>query len=313
MLGVMLGLRAACQRRDLKRIAIWLGALMVYPVLMLLLGGFLSYGSMAIIIVCAGLTIATRSYWKVVVGITVFVFLSLSIFVNYFAHRNNIREQVWGGAPLEARIDSVIDTVRGFKWFDPNDRMHLIALDERLDQNYFVGLAARRIQLGQADYLMGDSVWQGLLSLVPRILWPDKPVFGGSPEIVAKMTGLRLSRTSSFGVGNVMEFQINFGIPGVVVGFFVLGWLIGTLDLKAAAAEVRGDLGTLVLFFLLAVALIDAGGSLVEMFSGSAAAVIAAYGWKWAWKQWVAHRGSLRKRYSHPEEAVLKASQWKID
>ena len=53
MLGVMLGLRAACQRRDLKRIAIWLGALLVYPVLMLLLGGFLSYGSAAIIIVCA--------------------------------------------------------------------------------------------------------------------------------------------------------------------------------------------------------------------------------------------------------------------
>jgi len=181
MLGVMLGLRAACQRRDLKRIAIWLGALMVYPVLMLLLGGFLSYGSAAIIIVCAALTISARSYRLVVVGITVFVFLTLSIFVNYFQHRNDIREQVWGGAPLEARIDSVTDTVRGFKWFDPNDRMHLIALDQRLNQNYFVGLAARRIQFGLADYLVGDSVRQGLLSLVPRVLWPDKPVFGGSP------------------------------------------------------------------------------------------------------------------------------------
>ena len=34
-----------------------------------------------------------------------------------------------------------------------------------------------------------------------------------------------------------MEFQINFGTPGVVVGFLILGWLIGTLDLKAAVAE----------------------------------------------------------------------------
>jgi hypothetical protein len=283
MLGVMLGLRAAFQRGDRKRIGIWLGALMVYPILMLLLGGFLSYGSAAIIIVCSALTISARNYWQVVVGITVFIFLSLSIFVNYFEHRNDIRDQVWGGAPLEARINSVIDTVKHFEWLDPTNRQHLIALDRRLNQNYFVGLAARRIQQGQVDYLEGDSVWEGLLALVPRAFWPEKPVFAGSPQIVSKMTGLRLSPTTSFGVGNVMEFQINFGIPGVVVGFCMLGWLIGTLDLKAAVAEGRGDLGRLILFFLPCVALIQPNGSLVELFSGSAAALVGAFAWKQVW------------------------------
>jgi hypothetical protein len=307
MLGVMLGLRAACQRRDLKRIVMWSGALMVYPVLMLLLGGFLSYGSAAIIIVCAALTISTRSYRLVVVGITAFVFLSMSVFVNYYAHRNDIREKVWGGAPLEARMDSVTDTIRGFEWFDPSNRKHLTALDERLNQNYFVGLAARRIQVGLADYLNGDSVWQGLLSLVPRILWPDKPVFGGSPQIVSKMTGLHFSPTTSIGVGNVMEFQINFGIPGVVIGFFALGWLIGTLDLKAAVAEARGDMGGTLLFFLPCVALIQPNGSIVELTGGAAAALVAAYGWKWAWKQWVANRNNSRRTYSYPHEAVPRA------
>src|ERR1700730_10332638 len=128
MLGVMLGLRAAFQRGDHKRIAIWLGALMVYPILMLLLGGFLSYGSAAIIVVCSVLTISTRRYWRVVVGIIVFVFLSFSIFVNYFQHRDDIRDQVWGGAPLEARLDSVIDTVREFEWLDPTNRVQLNAI-----------------------------------------------------------------------------------------------------------------------------------------------------------------------------------------
>lgn len=312
MLGVMLGLREACQRRDFKRTAIWLGALMVYPVLMLLLGGFLSYGSAAIIIVCSALTISTRNYWQVVLGITVFVFLSLSIFVNYFQHRDDIRDQVWGGKPLDARINSVIDTGRNFELFDPSNPRHLISLDKRLNQNYFVGLAAKRIQLGQVDYLKGDSVWEGFLALVPRAFWPEKPVFAGSPQIVSKMTGLRLSPTTSFGVGNVMEFQINFGIPGVIVGFFVLGWLIGRLDFKAAVAEARGDLGGAILFFLPAVALINPQGSLVEVFSGAAAALVAAYGWKWAWKQWVAHRANSGKMHSDPE-AVLSASQLKID
>ena len=313
MLGVMLGLRVAHQHRDLKRVAMWIGALMVYPVLMLLLGGFLSYGSAAIIIVCAALTISTRSYWRVVVGVAIFLFLSLSVFVNYYAHRQDIREQVWGGASLEARIDSVIDTVRGFEWFDPNNQKHLIALDQRLNQNYFVGLAARRIQVGLSHYLDGESVWEGFLSLVPRLLWPDKPVFGGSPEVVTKMTGLHLSRTTSFGVGNVMEFQINFGTPGVVIGFFVLGWVIGTLDLRAAVAEARGDMGGTILFFLPCVALIQPNGSIVELTGGSTAALLAAYGWKWVWKQWAAHRNSSGTTYSYPPEAVVKASRLNVD
>jgi hypothetical protein len=97
------------------------------------------------------------------------------------------------------------------------------------------------------------------------------------------MTGLSLSESTSFGVGNVMEFQINFGMPGVVVGFMLLGGLLGTLDRKAALAERSGDLGRLFLFFLPAVALIRPNGSLVEMASGPAAGLVAAYGWQWAW------------------------------
>src|ERR1700728_233239 len=285
MLGVILGLRAACQRADAKRIGIWFGALLVYPVLMLLLGGFLSYGSAAIILVCSVLTVSTRSHWRVVSGLVVFGFLSLSIFVTYFQHRENIRDQVWGGRPLEARIDSVIYTVKDFEWLDPTNRAHVTALDKRLHQNYFVGLAARRIQDGQVEYLEGESVWEGLQALVPCAFWREKPVYAGSPQIVSKMTGLALSRDTSFGVGNVMEFQINFGIPGVVVGFLVLGWLIGTLDLKAAIAERRGELGKTILFFLQCVALIPPNGSLVEIFSGSAAALVGAFVWNFIWKR----------------------------
>ncbi len=79
------------------------------------------------------------------------------------------------------------------------------------------------------------------------------------------MTGLWLSPTSSFGVGNVMEFQINFGLPGVVIGFLVLGWLIGRLDLNAAMAENGGELGKAIVFFVPCVALIQPNGSIVEL------------------------------------------------
>jgi hypothetical protein len=285
MLGVMLGLRSALPRGDVKWASIWLGALMVFPVMMLLLEGFLSYGSTAVIIACSILAISTRSYWRVFVGIAVAGFLGLTLFANYYQARDRLRSVIASNASMNVRTAVVMDMFANFKALDPTDPTALSALDERLNQNYFVGLAAARIEAGQVDYLYGRSVRDALFAVVPRFLWPDKPVFGGSPAVVSEMTGLSLSPTTSFGVGNVMEFQINFGTPGVVIGFLLLGWLIGTLDLKAAIAESRGDAGKTILCFLPAAALIQPNGSMVELAGGAAAAVVAAYGWDWAWKQ----------------------------
>jgi hypothetical protein len=170
-----------------------------------------------------------------------------------------------------------------FELFNPWDPNQAIALDQRLNQNLFVGLAAERIQRGEATLLQGRSVSEALIALIPRVVWPDKPVVAGSPMIVSEMTGLKLSPTTSFGIGNVMEFQINFGTPGVILGFLLLGWLLGKLDLKAAVAERRQQYGQAMLCFLPAAALIDPQGSMVEMASGSAAALVAAYVWRWAW------------------------------
>lgn len=302
MLGVLLGLRTAVHTRDFRWTGFWLGALMVYPAAMLLIGGFLSYGGAAVVLIFSVFAVSARKYWQAVGGVALFVVLSLSIFVTYFEHRNEIRKEVWNGAPMDARIDSVMGAVNDFQILDPTNRDHLYALDARLNQNYFAGLAARRIEQGRVNYLEGESVWEGLMSLVPRVFWPDKPVFGGSPQIVSKMTGLRFRYDTSIGVGNVMEFQINFGTPGVVVGFLILGWVIGTLDLKAAMAERRGELGKMILFFLPCVALIQPNGSLVELFGGAAAALVAASVWYWAWKKFMG-------RKSHPKWRPLGSAK----
>lgn len=288
MLGVLLGLRSAIKERNLISAGAWLAALAVYPVLMLLLGGFLSYGSTAVIIVLSTLAISVKGRWKVTLGLIVSVYLGLSVFVNYFGHRNQIRHEVWGGAPLEDRINATLDMFRDFRWFSSDNRRHVIALDARLNQNAFAGMAAARIEEGRVDYLYGRSLWEGLIALVPRALWPDKPVVAGSPKIVSEMTGLRLNTKTSFGVGNVMEFQINFGIPGLIIGFFVLGFLISWLDRSAAAAVRRGEFGQAIMGFLPAVALIQPNGSIVELSGGAAAAVVGAYGWRWAWTWWSA-------------------------
>jgi hypothetical protein len=294
VLGVMLGLRASLYQRDHKWTCFWLAALAIYPVTGLISSGFLSYATRAVTIVCCALVISSRSSWRVVVSMSLATILGLTIFVNYFAHRDAIRAAVWGGAELEERINVVTDAFKQLELIDLTNETHKIALDERLNQNFFEGRAAQRIEEGQVNYLYGRSVWEALISVIPRALWPDKPVFGGSPKIVSEMAGLELSTTTAWGVGNVMEFYINFGVGGLIAGFLLMGWALRTLDYKAAAAEIRGDLGRAILFFLPGAALIQPGNSMVELTGGAAAALIAAYGWKWAWTEWAGPRPATR-------------------
>lgn len=283
MLGVLLGLRSAIAHGNVPWIAMWGAALAVYPILMLLMGGFLSYGTAAIIGVLSVLVVSTKSPWRVALGTAIASYVALSVFISYFQNRSEIRSAVWGGSAMDERIDKSLQMFTEFQWVDTSDPMHLLSLDLRLNQNHFVGLAATRLQNGDVDFLHGQTVWEGFLAMIPRLIWPDKPVVSGSPRIVSEMTGLPLSEGSSFGVGNVMEFYINGGMLMVVGGFVALGAFLAWLDRKAAIAERTGDFGALIIFYLPAIAIIQPGGSFVDMMGAGAAAAAAAYAWVLLW------------------------------
>ena len=303
MLGIMLALQSSLRRGDPRMAWRWLATLAVYPVLMLLVGGFLSYGILAVTVVLAILAVHVRSTPRVIVGSVLSVVVGISLFLSYFEHRKEIRAAVWGGASADARIEASLGAVRDASVFDPQNPAHLKALDARLNQNYFAGLAAARIATGKVDYLHGQSLWEGFLSLVPRALWPDKPVVAGSGNIVSEMTGLTLAKGTSFGVGNVMEFQINFGITGILVGFLVFGLFLGWLDRRAAETDLTGDLGNTFLYFLPAVAAIQPNGSVVEIVSGAASALAAGFAWRWAWHRWLSRSMHLGRIVTHVSEA----------
>jgi hypothetical protein len=313
MLGVLLGLRGTLGCEPL-RAALWMAALLVYPTVMLLLGGFLSYGSTAIIVCLAPLVVSTRSHWRAAAGLLLIAVVGVHVFLSYFQNRNEIRYAVWGGTDLESRVSATTKIFKELKVFDPNDEAQLRALDLRLNQNYFAGLSAANLDAGHVDYLWGRSVWEGILALVPRIIWPDKPVYGGSPMIVSEMTGLELDEGTSWGVGQVMEFHINFGVPGIVIGFLLLGWSLGRLDLMAAVAERAGDAPRLFRSFLPAVALIQPNGSIIELVGGAAAAWVAAFGWGLAWNYWAAKWGCLHKyeaRFPFDQAAEIGRKGWR--
>ncbi len=285
VLGVLLGLQASLARGDLRSSVLWLSAMMIYPLLTLLLGGFLSFGSTPVFIALSALAISTYSRKRVLIGAPIVAYLFFTLFLSYFDNRDSIRESVWGGGTMGERVDKSMNVLRNFEFFDIQNPSHLDAMDRRLNQNFFVGRSANRIENNEVDFLYGRSFWEGLLALVPRAIWPSKPVFGGSPEIVMKMTGFIVNDTTSYGVGNVMEFYINFGIASLVLGFFILGWLLGWLDRRSAQALGSGQPGSSLLFFMPAAAMIHPNGSLVELVGGGASAFIAALAWRklWIW------------------------------
>lgn len=283
LLAVMLGLGWSVKRRSAKAL-LWGLALLVYPAFVLVVGGFMSWGSASIVIVMSFFCVVVKRYAIFLLGCVVAAVVGMSLFVNYFEIRTDLRNAAWGGAPISERASLAAGIFTDFDLVSPDNPKDLEALDKRLNQNYFIGVAAERLKRGDVDFLWGQSIWEGAVAVVPRIIWPSKPVFGGSGSIVRDMTGLPLEReNTAWGVGSVMEFYVNFGVVGLIGGFLVLGFTLARLDAGAARNLAAGDYGRTLVYFLPCVALIQPLGSLVELSGGAAAALLAGFAWRWAW------------------------------
>jgi hypothetical protein len=202
-------------------------------------------------------------------------YLGLSVFVSYMRDRKEIRASVWGGESLSNRLGTLSTTAGNFEWFDPTNVDHLDRLDSRLNQNILLGAAVERMT-DQGGYAHGDTLWDALLALIPRALWPDKPMQAGSGTLVTQYTGIQFDAGTSVGIGHVMEFYVNFGTLGVILGFALLGTLITFIDVVAAQSLASGDLHGFALWYLPGISLLQVGGSMVEVTSSAAASVFVA-------------------------------------
>lgn len=294
ILGALIGVLMSVRARNLKYLLVWGAALAAYPLLILIKGGFLSFGSTSVFIVSAAVLVSVRSHIRAYAGVATFSILCFLVFLSYFQNRNEIRELTWGGGSFEARVSKSTSIVTDLGLFDSQDPAHLAALDSRLNQNFFAGRAYERIEKGEVDYLYGRSFWEGALALVPRALWPDKPIFAGSSDLIREYCDFQVNLWTSFGVGQVMEFYINFGIPSVVLGFLLFGLLYGWIDKNAAAALQRSAFLPAVVWFLPGVAMNMPLASISEISGNVAAAVVAGFGWCYAWPRIVAILGTRK-------------------
>ena len=180
-------------------------------------------------------------------------------------------------ASIGDRLSRVADSFQNFEWLDLSNFRHRKAIDDRLNQNEYIGIAVARLELGAVEYASGDTLGKVAMGLIPRVVWPDKPQVGGGGTVVRDFTGLEFAEGSSFGAGQVFEFYVNFGSLGVIGGFLLCGWLIGRIDLSVIKYLRQGDQRQFLLWFLPGLALLAAGGNLLEIVVGTVGSVITGY------------------------------------
>jgi hypothetical protein len=261
-------------KKDMKAFISWCGVPLLLPFITMFSQGFLGYGFIAGLTVLAFL-VGFVGFRKVVVVGLLLGYVALSVYVTYMRDRREIREVVWAGESLPNRLERIYGTMTTFEWFDPLDESHLGRIDARLNQNVLVGMAVTRLS-DSGDYAYGETIWQSLLALIPRAVWPEKPIFAGSGDVVSQFTGLGFAEGTSVGVGQVMEFYVNFGVAGVIFGFVIMGVLVTVIDITAGQRLLEDDWQRFTLWYLIGISFLNVGGSLVEVTGSAGASLVVA-------------------------------------
>ena len=277
---VVIALALVCWNaaHDERRLRFWGWLLLVssLPFITISVQGFMGYGLAAAAVVFAFVGSFYRVSWRTGVAALLAGYMGLSLYVTYMRDRNDIRGVVWGGSSAMVRVQQVASTFTEFEFFNINDIDHLRRIDIRLNQNVLIGAAVQQLRVNPEKFANGSTLSDALIALVPRVLWPDKPMMAGSGNIVSEFTGMRFAEGTSVGVGQVMELYINFGLTGVFIGLAVFGFILASIDRNAAIARNEGRWASFALWFLPGVAMLQVGGSLVEVTTSVAAAFLVA-------------------------------------
>lgn len=161
--------------------------------------------------------------------------------------------------PREEDAESLLDLVLG-----------------RLDASSILA-AQVEYQPAHEPFAYGRTITDNLLpALVPRFLWPEKPLVAGGSAFVTRYTGLAW-RETSVGAPYQFEFYANGGKWAVVLGLFFIGWLSARLESSLFIRELR--LRKLLPLFVAVVVVCNGGQrmylSLMSLITGMLGAYLA--------------------------------------
>ena len=222
-----------------------------FPIYSIFNLGFLGYGALAFVVIIIFISVFFRPRVVMVIFTIVVVYLGLSLYVTYMRDRDIIRSEVW--YKQDTGYGGIKGLFKDFEFFDPHNQKHLISIEGRLNQASLVGMVVYNLEQGYQKFAQGELFFSSLFSIIPRIIWPEKPFFAGESTLVSKYTGLTFAYGTSVGTGLVMEFFIDYGSPFVFLGYLILGLLLAIFDVKARISLENGDWKKFYLYFLLGI------------------------------------------------------------
>ena len=276
VVGMWLRLYVANAVGDRGKVRTTLAMTPLLPLATVLTGGFISYGTNWVLSVVAFLYVISGRRISFYLGAPVVVVLGLSLFAAYMGERGGIRDVVWQqNASYGDRLERIGAIFTNFRLLDITDPMHRAALDGRLNQNILVGIGAIQYRKGLVELAYGSTLQ--LWALIPRAVWPDKPAISGGSSVVTAFTGIYFDEATTVGAGQVLEFYVNFGLPGVIVGFLALGFILMRLDCRMMQAFANGDKRGILLRAMPGLTLLQPGGNALEIMVATIGAVVAAH------------------------------------
>jgi hypothetical protein len=248
-----------------------LASLVVFPMYMLIVGGFLGFGLTFVASIVIFFVILKRTNIILVISAPLILFAVFSFTVSYLSARTEFREVVWDASSIDQRVAAFDRLVGQFEWFDSNDINQLRMVDIRMNQNWLVGVAIESVETGKTEISNGKSLANAALAWIPRAIWADKAATAGSGDLVAEITGLEFNKETSIGISHWLELYANFGMPGMFIGMFLLGVVIRLLDLKAGDALIEANFGKFVFMTMMGFGFLNSLGSFSESVSSLAA------------------------------------------
>ncbi len=276
--GLCLCLWKAWQTRNSGQFFIYsLFSFIGIPLLTMIQQGFLSYGAMIALSIFSFIANFLKPRWKMIALGMVIIYAGLSFYVTYMRDRELLRERVRAEEATSVRLEEISGMITNFEWLDSNNEIHLYRLDERMNQCLLLGAAIDYMGNGLQPFAHGATLWDSVLSLIPRVLWPDKNIFAGSGNLVADYTGIEFSEGTSVGIGQVLEFYVNFGSIGVFCGMLVMSTLVCVVDTLAGNCLVKGDWKGFLYWYLPGFSMIDALLSMVEVTASAVSGALVGY------------------------------------
>ena len=275
--GIVLGLWQAHLKKHRYMKSIFLSLFLLPPLLSLVFQGFLGFGALTTFTLIMFLYSSFPSKKAYLVLFLLGYFL-VSFFSVYLAKRLEFRAVAWSGESIKtfSALEVFIDE---FQWLDLKniDIASLQQIDSRLNQNILLGRSIYYLEHGYEEFAKGETLIDAALALIPRILWPDKPMVGGSGNLMSRYTGEQFALGTSVGITPVIEAYINFGRYGVISIFLFLGILMGHIDRKAKHALCEGDQERFIMWYMPGLGFLQVSGSFVEVTSTVFSLLIAAW------------------------------------